>query len=130
MSDAVVDNLYKKFGQPQRSLSDQLFHRGTAHHHPDHGSQAKLSTSTALVEAKELKRNNGHGSQADPKKMMVAVDRIAIMNNGKVIALDTPEALKRFIPCKNGVETTLEDVFLELTGKKLVVKEELVEVET
>ena len=57
-------------------------------------------------------------------------DRIAIMNNGKVIALDTPVALKRSIPPKDGTEPTLEDVFLELTGKKLVTKEEIEEVET
>ena len=51
-------------------------------------------------------------------------DRIAIMNNGKVIALDTPAGLKALIQSKDNNETTLEDVFLELTGKKLVNPEE------
>jgi ABC-2 type transport system ATP-binding protein len=51
-------------------------------------------------------------------------DRIAIMNNGKVIALDTPVELKALIQSKDNNETTLEDVFLELTGKKLVNPEE------
>ena len=51
-------------------------------------------------------------------------DRIAIMNNGKVIALDTPVGLKTLIQSKDNTETTLEDVFLELTGKKLVNPEE------
>ncbi|HPH95439.1 MAG TPA: ABC transporter ATP-binding protein [Anaerolineaceae bacterium] len=51
-------------------------------------------------------------------------DRIAIMNSGKVIALDTPAELKKLIPPKDGQETTLEDVFIELTGKKLVNEEE------
>jgi ABC-2 type transport system ATP-binding protein len=46
-------------------------------------------------------------------------DRIAIMDGGKIVALDTPHALKRLVP-QNGVEPTLEDVFLGLTGKKLV----------
>ena len=46
-------------------------------------------------------------------------ERIAIIDGGKVVALDTPEALKRSIP-RNGREPSLEDVFLELTGKKLV----------
>jgi len=45
-------------------------------------------------------------------------DRIAIIDCGKVVALDTPENLKRMIP-RNGHEPTLEDVFLELTGKQL-----------
>jgi ABC-2 type transport system ATP-binding protein len=49
--------------------------------------------------------------------------RIAIVDNGKIVALDTPEALKRLIP-RNGHEPTLEEVFLELTGNKLVSDEE------
>lgn len=52
-------------------------------------------------------------------------DRIAIIEGGKIVALDTPAALKRIIP-RNGHEPTLEDVFLELTGKKLVKEEEAV----
>jgi ABC-2 type transport system ATP-binding protein len=51
--------------------------------------------------------------------------RIAIMDGGKIVALDTPEALKRTIP-RNGHEVTLEDVFLELTGKTLVKEEDAV----
>jgi len=51
-------------------------------------------------------------------------DRIAIMNSGKMIALDTPAGLKAMITSKDGKEATLEDVFLELTGKKLVNPEE------
>jgi ABC-2 type transport system ATP-binding protein len=47
-------------------------------------------------------------------------DRIAIMDSGRIVALDTPANLKKLVPSSNGHETTLEDVFLELTGKKLV----------
>ena len=50
-------------------------------------------------------------------------DRIAIIDGGKIVALDTPAALKRQIP-RNGHEVTLEDVFLELTGKQLVKEDE------
>ena len=49
--------------------------------------------------------------------------RIAIIDGGKIVALDTPAALKQLIP-HNGHEPTLEDVFLELTGKKLVREED------
>lgn len=49
-------------------------------------------------------------------------DRVAIIDGGKIVALDTPEALKRVIP-QNGHEITLEEVFLELTGKQLVKEE-------
>lgn len=47
-------------------------------------------------------------------------DRIAIMDLGKVVAMDTPACLKKLVKATNGHEPTLEDVFLELTGKKLV----------
>ena len=48
-------------------------------------------------------------------------DRIAVIDNGKIVALDTPAALKREIGArlgKNGA-MTMEDVFLALTGKSL-----------
>ncbi len=50
-------------------------------------------------------------------------ERVAIIDGGRIVALDTPQALKRTIP-RNGHEPTLEDVFLELTGKQLVKEAE------
>jgi ABC-2 type transport system ATP-binding protein len=50
--------------------------------------------------------------------------RVAIMDSGKIVALDTPEGLKKLVKNENGSETTLEDVFLALTGKKLANQEE------
>ena len=47
-----------------------------------------------------------------------------ILRSGRVVALDTPAALKQLITAKDGQTPTLEDVFLELTGKKLVNPEE------
>jgi ABC-2 type transport system ATP-binding protein len=49
--------------------------------------------------------------------------RIAIVDSGRIVALDTPTALKKLIP-QNGHEITLEDVFLELTGNQLVTEDE------
>ncbi|MBN1618021.1 ABC transporter ATP-binding protein [Candidatus Dojkabacteria bacterium] len=52
-------------------------------------------------------------------------DRVAIMDDGKIITIDTPANLiknllsKGFKPRKRKFEATLEDVFLDLTGKKL-----------
>lgn len=60
----------------------------------------------------------------DMNEAEMLCDRIAIMDSGKVVALDTPDALKRRIQPTHGNEATLEDVFLELTGKKLVNPEE------
>jgi ABC-2 type transport system ATP-binding protein len=47
-------------------------------------------------------------------------DRIAIMDSGRVVALDEPERLKKLAPQSNGQTPTLEEVFLELTGKELI----------
>ena len=37
-------------------------------------------------------------------------DRIAILDDGRIVALDTPAGLKKLIPQQNGDEPTLEDV--------------------
>jgi ABC-2 type transport system ATP-binding protein len=47
-------------------------------------------------------------------------DRVAILDDGKIVALDTPAQLKAMVSATNGHETTLEDVFMELTGKTLI----------
>ncbi|HXX59337.1 MAG TPA: ABC transporter ATP-binding protein [Dehalococcoidales bacterium] len=44
-------------------------------------------------------------------------DRVAIMDGGKIIALDTPRRLKSQIG--DPEKTTLEDVFLKMTGRSL-----------
>jgi ABC-2 type transport system ATP-binding protein len=46
-------------------------------------------------------------------------DRIAIMDRGRVVALDTPAGLRTLVPGANGHIATLEDVFLGLTGRPL-----------
>jgi ABC-2 type transport system ATP-binding protein len=51
-------------------------------------------------------------------------DRVAIMNSGKIMALDTPASLKSQLPPLDGRETTLEDVFMKLTGKQLKGEDE------
>ena len=49
--------------------------------------------------------------------------RIAIIEGGRIVALDTPANLKKLIN-RNGHEPTLEEVFLDLTGKQLVKEDE------
>jgi ABC-2 type transport system ATP-binding protein len=48
-------------------------------------------------------------------------DRIAIINGGKIVALDTPDGLKRRVGADKmlGRAATMEEVFLELTGRSL-----------
>lgn len=48
-------------------------------------------------------------------------DRIAIIDGGRIVALDSPAALKRQVGSRNGRtgSTTLEEVFLSLTGRSI-----------
>ena len=46
-------------------------------------------------------------------------DRVAIIDGGKIIALDTPENLKNSIKDDKNTDPSLEDVFIHLTGKTL-----------
>ena len=55
----------------------------------------------------------------------ILCDRIAIMDEGKIVALDTPANLiaqlldRGFKPRTETPPATLEDVFIDLTGKEL-----------
>lgn len=75
---------------------------------------------------RELNQENGTTILLTTHDMVEAdnlCERVAIIDGGKIVALDRPEALKRAIS-RNGNEPTLEDVFLELTGKRLIEKDE------
>lgn len=56
----------------------------------------------------------------DMQEAEALCDRIAILDEGRIVALDTPAGLKARVERTNGHEPTLEDVFLGLTGKRLV----------
>jgi ABC-2 type transport system ATP-binding protein len=48
-------------------------------------------------------------------------DRVAIIDKGKLVAMDTPEGLKDIVARKRGTDhVSLEDVFMELTHKEWV----------
>jgi ABC-2 type transport system ATP-binding protein len=64
----------------------------------------------------------------DMNEADVLCDQIAILDDGKIVAMDTPAGLKRLIN-HNGHEPTLEDVFMKLTGKELVEKDDLTDFE-
>ena len=53
--------------------------------------------------------------------------RVAIIHDGKLVAMDTPEALKTSVANGSGKAVTLEEVFMALTGKKLVNETDAVE---
>ena len=71
----------------------------------------------------ELNHNSGTTILLSTHDMMEAenlCDRIAIIDRGKFVALDTPQGLREIIS-QNGNGASLEDVFLELTGKTMVM---------
>jgi ABC-type multidrug transport system ATPase subunit len=43
-------------------------------------------------------------------------DRVAIVDHGKLVALDSPGALEASIPGRSAEHTTLDDVFVHYTG--------------
>ncbi|MFQ5945981.1 MAG: ABC transporter ATP-binding protein [Anaerolineae bacterium] len=57
----------------------------------------------------------------DMREAEVLCDRVAIMDQGRIVALDTPAGLRNLASGQE--EATLEDVFLELTGRELVEEE-------
>jgi ABC-type multidrug transport system ATPase subunit len=46
-------------------------------------------------------------------------DRIAIVDHGKLVVLDSPKALKASIPNRDPATVTLDDVFAHYTGHDL-----------
>ncbi len=46
-------------------------------------------------------------------------DRIALINDGRIVAEDTPDALKALVQRDHGQEPTLESVFMTFTGRSL-----------
>lgn len=55
----------------------------------------------------------------------VLCDRVAIIHDGKVVAMGTPAALKAQVANGSGRSMTLEDVFMALTGKELRTEDEM-----
>ena len=57
----------------------------------------------------------------DMREAEILCDRVAIMDQGRIVALDTPAGLRALASGQE--EASLEDVFLELTGRELVEEE-------
>lgn len=76
------------------------------------------------VQAAVLEIRNKHDATVmltthDMQEADELCDRIAIVDKGSVVALDTPAALKALVRKSGEPLPSLEDVFLRLTGKKL-----------
>ena len=91
--------------------------------------RSKREVQAVVRELREKERVTILLTTHDMNEAEVLCDRIAIMACGRIIALDTPANLKKLIPWKQNREPSLEDIFIELTGKPLVNKEEVEEEE-
>jgi len=56
---------------------------------------------------------------SDVQEADALCDRVAILNRGKIVALDTPASLKDLVPRTNGPTPTLEDALAKLTGRAM-----------
>lgn len=81
--------------------------------------RSKLEVRTFVEELRDTHDATIIITTHDMEEADVLCDRIAVIHDGKIVALDTPEGLKASIP-QNGHKPTLEDVFMHMTGAKLV----------
>jgi ABC-2 type transport system ATP-binding protein len=82
--------------------------------------RSKREVQTFVRELRELHNTTILLTTHDMVEAENLCDRIAIMDNGRIVALDTPANLKKLAAGDSGREPTLEDVFLGLTGKQLI----------
>lgn len=81
--------------------------------------RSKRDVQAFVSELREREKTTILLTTHDMNEAETLCDRIAIMDSGRIVALDTPQGLKALAPASDSSEPTLEDVFLELTGKAL-----------
>ena len=80
--------------------------------------RSKLEVQDVVRELQNDQRTTILLTTHDMVEADILCNRVAIMDKGNVVAMDTPENLKKLVPGNNGHKTTLEDVFLALTGRE------------
>jgi ABC-2 type transport system ATP-binding protein len=90
--------------------------------------RSKLEVQSFINELRDMHNATILITTHDMNEADALCDQIAILDDGKIVAMDTPAGLKRLIN-HNGHEPTLEDVFMKLTGKELVEKDDLADFE-
>jgi ABC-2 type transport system ATP-binding protein len=80
---------------------------------------SKREVQAAVLEIRNLHDATVVLTTHDMQEADELCDRIAIVDKGRIVALDTPSALKEMVRRGSEPVPSLEDVFLRLTGKKL-----------
>jgi ABC-2 type transport system ATP-binding protein len=81
-----------------------------------------LDPASRLTVWEELRRINGHGATIFLTTQYLEeadqlCDRIAIIDDGRIVCEGTPEDLKARLSGRRGEQATLQDVFLSATGR-------------
>ena len=84
--------------------------------------RSKLEVQTFVNELRDVHDATIVITTHDMNEADALCDRIAILDEGRIVAMDTPAGLKQLVR-QNGHTPTLEDVFMTLTGKRLTEQE-------
>lgn len=84
--------------------------------------RSKLEVQTFVNELRDVHDATIVITTHDMNEADALCDRIAILDDGRIVAMDTPVGLKQLVR-HNGHTPTLEDVFMALTGKRLTEQE-------
>ena len=84
--------------------------------------RSKLEVQTFVNELRDVHDATIVITTHDMNEADALCDRIAILDDGRIVAMDTPAGLKQLVR-HNGHTPTLEDVFMALTGKRLTQQE-------
>jgi ABC-2 type transport system ATP-binding protein len=80
----------------------------------------KQKTQSLMKELRDVYNATILLTTRDVREADALCDRIAVLDEGQIVALDTPTGLKGIVSRTNGHVPTLEDVFVELTGKQSI----------
>ena len=81
--------------------------------------RSKLDVQTFIEELRETHDATIVLTTHDLAEAERLCDRITILNDGRIVAEDTPEGLKALVTNGTGRPATLEDVFMTYTGRSL-----------
>lgn len=85
--------------------------------------RSKREVQTFIEELRDVHNATIVLTTHDMQEAEALCERIAILDEGEIVAEDTPAGLKARVKGTDGNEATLDDVFLQLTGKHLVKEE-------
>jgi ABC-2 type transport system ATP-binding protein len=81
--------------------------------------RSKLEVQTFIEDVKQTHDASIVLTTHDLEEADRLCDRISVLNDGRVVAEDSPDGLKRLVADRHGKEPTLHNVFMTYTGRSL-----------